>query len=120
VAILDDARLKELLTIIHALGMQCLVEVHNEAELDRALACNARIIGINNRNLVTMSVDINITGKLRPLIPPGKIVVSESGIKRRDDIQRMREWGTHAVLVGEALVTAEDIPARIKELFDQG
>ncbi len=118
-AVLDDAGLKGLLSLSHDMGMKCLVEVHNGQELDRALACSAGIIGINNRNLTNMTVDINTTGRLRPLVPPGKIVVSESGIKGQDDMWRMRAWGVNAVLVGEALVTAGDIPAKIKELLDQ-
>ncbi len=116
-AILDDSELKELLSLSHALGMQCLVEVHNENELKRALACDAKIIGINNRNLDTMAVDLNVTRRLRPLIPPDRLVVSESGIKGRGDIQKLREWGVNAVLVGEALVTAGDVAAKIKELL---
>ncbi len=117
VSILDDAKLEELLSLSHQLGMQCLVEVHNENELKRALACDAGIIGINNRNLDTMTVDIDVTRQLCPLIPPGRIVVSESGIKQPADIQKLKEWGVDAVLVGEALVTADDVSAKIKELF---
>jgi indole-3-glycerol phosphate synthase len=117
VAILDDSKLKELLSLSHELGMQCLVEVHNEDELKRALACDAKIIGINNRNLDTMAVDLNVTKKLRPLIPPDRLVVSESGIKGRSEIQRLRELGVNAVLIGEALVTASDVAAKIKELL---
>jgi indole-3-glycerol phosphate synthase len=118
-AVLDDAGLEELLSLSHDLGMPCLVEVHNEAELKRALACPARIIGINNRNLKTMSVDLAVTRRLRPLIPPDRIVVSESGIKGPGDIRKLREWGVDAVLIGEALATAGDVTAKIKELFDQ-
>jgi len=117
VAILDDSQLKELLSLSHELGMKCLVEVHNEEELKRALAINAEIIGINNRHLDTMAVDINVTQNLRPLITPGQIAVSESGIKGREDIQRLRELGVNAVLIGEALVTASDVAAKIKELL---
>jgi indole-3-glycerol phosphate synthase len=117
IAILDDAALKELITISHKLGMHCLLEVHDEAELKRALVCDAQLIGINNRNLQTLEVDINVTKELRPHIPPGRIVVSESGIKGRDDIQKLKDLGVDAVLIGEALVTASDIPARIKELL---
>jgi indole-3-glycerol phosphate synthase len=117
VAILDDSQLKELLSLSRELGMNCLVEVHNEEELKKALVCDVKIIGINNRNLDTMAVDINVTKKLRPLIPPDRIVVSESGIKGRGDIKKLREWGVNAVLIGEALVTADDVPAKIKELF---
>ncbi len=116
-AILDDTELKELLSLNHDLGMQCLVEVHNEEELKRALACDVKIIGINNRNLDTMAVDINVTKRLRPLIPSDRLVVSESGIKGRGDVERLREWGVDAVLIGEALVTASDVAAKIKELL---
>jgi indole-3-glycerol phosphate synthase len=117
VAILDNDALKNLITVSHKLGMHCLVEVHNEAELKRSLSSDAHLIGINNRNLDTLKVDINVTKKLRSLIPPGRIAVSESGIKGRDDIQKLKDWGVDAVLIGEALVTAADIPARIKELL---
>jgi len=117
VAILDDTRLKELLSLSHDLGMQCLVEVHNEDELKRALVCKAEIIGINNRDLDTMTVDLDVTRRLRPLIPLDRLVVSESGIKGRDDIQKLKEWGVNAVLVGEALVTVKDVAAKIKELL---
>jgi indole-3-glycerol phosphate synthase len=117
VATLDNTGLEELLSLSHNLGMQCLVEVHNENELKRALASDVKIIGINNRNLDTMSVDINVTRRLRPLIPPERIVVSESGIKGRGDVQKLREWGINAVLIGEALVTASDVAAKIKELL---
>ena len=116
-AILDDSGLKELLSLSHALGMQCLVEVHNENELKRALKHNARIIGINNRDLDTMAVDLNVTGRLRPLIPSDRLVVSESGIKGRGDIKKLREWGINAVLIGEALITAGDVATKIKELL---
>jgi indole-3-glycerol phosphate synthase len=116
-AILDDSELKELLSLSHELGMQCLVEVHNENELKRALACDVKIIGINNRNLDTMAVDLNVTRRLRPLIPSGRLVVSESGIKGRDDIQKLREWGVNAMLVGEALIIAGDVATKIKELL---
>jgi indole-3-glycerol phosphate synthase len=116
-AILEDAMLKKLITISHKLGMHCLLEVHDEAELERALACDAQLIGINNRNLDTLEVDINVTRRLRPLVPPGRLAVSESGIKEREDIEKLRAWGADAVLIGGALVTAKDIPAKIKELF---
>jgi indole-3-glycerol phosphate synthase len=116
-AILDDSQLKELLSLSHELGMQCLVEVHNEGELEKALKQDARIIGINNRNLDTLAVDMNVTRRLRPLILQDRVVVSESGLKGRDEIQELRKLGVNAVLMGEALVTASDIAAKIKELF---
>jgi indole-3-glycerol phosphate synthase len=117
VAILDDAQLEELLSLSHALGMQCLVEVHRRSELERALAHDIKIIGINNRDLDTMKVDINITGQLRPPIPRGRIVVSESGIRGREEVEKLKEWRVNAMLVGEALVSADDVAAKIKELL---
>jgi indole-3-glycerol phosphate synthase len=116
-AILKPKQLKQLLTLSRSLGLGCLVEVHNEDELSIVLDSDAETIGINNRDLKTFKVDLNTTRRLRPLIPEGKIVVSESGINNRDDVQKLREWGVNAMLIGEALVTARDIPARIKELM---
>jgi indole-3-glycerol phosphate synthase len=94
-----------------------LVEVHNEGEVDSALNGGAKIIGINNRNLNTFKVDIDTTHRLRSLIPKDKIVVSESGISTRSDIEKLKKWGVNTVLVGEALVTATDIPAKMRELL---
>jgi len=82
-----------------------------------ALLAGAEIIGINNRDLNTFIVDINTTRRLRPLIPEGRIMVSESGIKNRDDIIKLSELGVNAVLVGEVLVTAGNIPAKMEELI---
>jgi len=117
VAVLDETQLAELLSISHSCGLTCLVEVHSEEEINVALHCDARIIGINNRDLSTFGVDIDTTRRLRPLIPRGCIVVSESGISQPQDIEKMKEWGVNAVLVGEALVTAADLPAKMKELI---
>jgi indole-3-glycerol phosphate synthase len=116
-AILSLAQLKELVSISHNLGLSCLVEVHNEDEVERAVPSNAAVIGINNRDLNTFVVDINTTRRLRPLIPKEKTVVSESGIKSRKDIEKLAKWGVDAVLVGEALVTARDVRAKMKELL---
>lgn len=115
-ALLEAPELEELLGISHRLGMQCLVEVHNESEVTAAVSSGARIIGINNRDLNTFTVDLTTTGRLRPLIPPDRIVVSESGIKDRDDLAQLKDWGVAAALIGEALVSAPDIAARLKEL----
>ncbi|MFC1929630.1 indole-3-glycerol phosphate synthase TrpC [Chloroflexota bacterium] len=117
VAILSSHQLAELLSLSHELGMSCLVEVHNEKELDTALKSGANIIGINNRDLKTFTVDLATTGRLRPLIPPDRIVVSESGIKDRNDMEKLRQWGIDAVLIGEALMSAPDIAAKMKELL---
>ncbi len=118
VAILAPRQLVELISLTRQLGMECLVEVHNEAELEIALKSSARIIGINNRDLSTFTVDINTTRRLRPLIPTDRIVVSESGIKDRADMARLRRWGVDAVLIGEALMSAPDITAKMKELLE--
>ena len=117
VAILSQEQLKELLSLSRNLGLSCLVEVHNEDEVERALSSSAKIIGINNRNLDTFKVDINTTRRLRPLIPKDRIVVSESGISNRSDVEKLKKWGVNTVLVGEALVTADDIPAKMRELI---
>ena len=117
VAILEEEQLLELLSLGHHLGLSCLVEVHRADEIERALNCSARIIGINNRDLSTFEVDIDTTRKLRPLIPQECLVVSESGISRQWDVEKMKEWGVNAVLVGEALITAGDLPAKMKELM---
>jgi len=116
-AILEPKQLEKMITISRSLGLSCLVEVHNEEELKKALASGAEIIGINNRDLKTFEVDINTTRRLRPLVPENKIVVSESGISRREDVIKLREWRVDAVLIGEALVTARNIPNKIKELM---
>jgi len=116
VAILTPGKLGELLMLSHELGMSCLVETHDEVELGTALSSGAKIIGINNRDLRTFTVDITITQRLRPLIPQDRIVVSESGIKSRSDMERLRQWGVDAVLIGESLISAPNIAAKIKEL----
>jgi len=117
VAILTPEKLEALLRLSYELSMNCLVEVHNEAELEIALRSGARIIGINNRDLKTFTVDLATTERLRPLIPPDRIVVSESGIKDRSDMEKLRQWGVDAALIGESLMSAPDITAKMKELL---
>lgn len=117
VAILMQEKLEELLFLSHQLGMSCLVEVHNEAELQIALGSGAMIIGINNRDLKTFTIDLTTTERLRPLIPQDRLVVSESGIKGRSDMEKLRQWGVDAVLIGESLISAPNIAAKIKELL---
>jgi indole-3-glycerol phosphate synthase len=116
-AILKPAKLQELLQLSHELHMSCLVETHNEAEVEIALKSEAKIIGINNRDLTNFRVDIATTERLRPLIPPDRIVVSESGIKERKDIEGLRQLGINAVIVGESLMSAPDIAAKMRELL---
>ncbi|MFC1979269.1 indole-3-glycerol phosphate synthase TrpC [Chloroflexota bacterium] len=117
VAILTPEKLEELLLLSHQLGMSCLVEVHNEAELEIAVGSGARIIGINNRDLNTFTVDLTTTERLRPLIPQDRLVVSESGIKERSDMEKLRQWRVDAVLIGESLISALNIEAKMKELL---
>ena len=115
-AILSLSELSALIEIAHGLGMVALVEVHSEPEVGRALEAEANLIGINNRNLADFSVDLTTTLKLRPLIPPHIIVVSESGIKSKADISILQAVGINAVLVGETLVTSPDPEAKLREL----
>ncbi|MDD5288255.1 MAG: indole-3-glycerol phosphate synthase TrpC [Dehalococcoidales bacterium] len=117
VAILTPEKLRELLQLSHRLGMICLVEVHNNIEVETALKSEATIIGINNRDLNTFTVDLNTTAKLRSIIPPDRIVVSESGIKNREDMEKLGKWGVNSALIGEALMSAPDIATKIKELL---
>jgi indole-3-glycerol phosphate synthase len=118
VAALDDATLAELLALTHELGMQALVEVHDEAELDRALALGATLVGVNNRDLHTFVTNLETTRRLAARLPADNrpLLISESGIATAADVALVREWGVDAVLVGEALVTAPDVAGRVREL----
>ena len=119
VAILEPAQLKELLDAAQAHWMQCLVEVHDEAELETAVDVGAEIIGINNRDLRTFTTDLSVTERIAPLVPRGKQIVSESGIFTRDHLRQMNKVRVNAVLVGEALVTAPDVGEKVRELTGQ-
>tara|TARA_B100001750_G_scaffold247097_1_gene271691 strand:+ start:2003 stop:2788 length:786 start_codon:yes stop_codon:yes gene_type:complete len=112
VAANDKTKLTEMIHLCSELWMQAVVEVHSEDELEIALEAGAEIIGINNRNLETFIVDLQVTEKLASLIPENKVIVSESGIRTRADIDYLAKHGVHAVLVGEALVSSED-PAMV-------
>ena len=116
VGILGVGQIKELLELSQSLWMQVLVEIHSEKELDIALDAGADIIGINNRDLSTFETDVSLSQRLRPLIPKGKIVVAESGIKSREDIKLLRKSQIDAVLEGEAIMTAKDVGTKIREL----
>jgi indole-3-glycerol phosphate synthase len=118
VAALDDATLADLQALTRALGMQALVEVHDEAELDRALALGATLVGVNNRDLHTFRTTLETTRRLAARLPSASrpLLISESGIARAADVALVREWGVDAVLVGEALVTAPDVAGRVREL----
>jgi indole-3-glycerol phosphate synthase len=107
-------KLGEFIAVAENLGLNAVVEVHTEKELDLALAADAEIIGINNRNLDTFVTDINTSRKLRAQIPEGKIVVAESGIMTRADIDFLMQANIHAFLIGEALITAPDIGKKLR------
>jgi indole-3-glycerol phosphate synthase len=98
------------------LGMCALVEVHAEPEVEEALAAGARVIGINNRNLRTLTVDLETARRLRPLVPDGVIVISESGIESEADVWRACQAGVHALLIGTALMTSADPAGRLRAL----
>ena len=116
-ALIDDKHFADLHACALSLGLTALVEVHDEAETERALNLkDLKLIGINNRNLATFEVSLETTERLRPLIPPDIAVVSESGISTASVVDRLAEINIDAILVGEALVTADDIPAKVKEL----
>jgi indole-3-glycerol phosphate synthase len=116
-AILTRAKLCELLEVSHMLGMCCLVEVHDTKELNVAMSSEAKIIGINNRDLKTFKVDLGTTERLRPLINKDHIVVSESGIQNRADVLKLQELGIDALLIGEAFMSADNIGNKMKELM---
>lgn len=115
-AILDQETLTEYLRLAHSLGLSALVETHAEAEVDMALAAGARMIGVNNRNLKTFEVDVNLSIRLRKMVPPDIIFVSESGISTADDVDTLRKNGVEAVLVGETLMRAPDKKAALTQL----
>lgn len=119
VAALDDGRLRELHDAAAAYHLAALVEVHNEGELERALAVGTRIIGINNRDLHTFRVDLATAERLTAEVPDGILTVAESGIERAADVRRLAAAGVDAILVGEALVKSPDRAASIRNLLER-
>lgn len=116
-ALPDDSHFADLHACALSLGLTALVEVHDEAETERTLKIpNIQLIGINNRNLATFDVSLTTTERLRPMIPANITVVAESGIFTAQDVDRLANINIDAILVGEALVTSEDIPAKVREL----
>ena len=116
-SILDKSQIKEYISICDMLGLSALVEVHDETEMQTALQSGARIVGVNNRNLKDFSVDTDNSRKLRELVPNDIIFVSESGVKTPEDVQKLRDIGADAVLIGETLMRAEnkrDMLAKLK------
>ena len=117
VAALSDDHLRDLLAVGARYGMDVLVEVHDEAELDRATSAGANVIGINNRDLHTFEIDLAVSERLAPSVPAGTVVVGESGIFHRGDVERMEQAGVHAVLVGESLIVAPDRTSAVRRLL---
>jgi indole-3-glycerol phosphate synthase len=115
VASLDDATLRHLYETAHACQLDVLVEVHDLPEMDRALELGADLIGINNRNLKTFQVDLATTEALAEEIPNDTVAVSESGIRTAEDVRRLRACGINAVLVGETLMRASNVPDKLRE-----
>lgn len=118
-SLLDDEQLKRYFDLAHSLGLSCLVEAHDEEEVKRALSIGARIIGVNNRDLKTFTVDINNSIRLRQLVPEDILFVSESGIQNHGDIQNLYNHQVNGVLIGETLMKADDKQKMINELRGQ-
>lgn len=116
VRLLSSSQLSDYRMLAESLGMHALVEIHSEAELETAVAAGAWVVGINNRNLADFTVDLAITERLAPRVPRDKVVVAESGVSTRADVGRAAHAGAHAVLVGEALMRAGDVAAKVQEL----
>jgi len=116
-AILDDTQLRYLLGIARSLGMHCLVEAHNEEEVQRAVAAGAMIIGVNSRDLKTFQMYPGLIRTLRPLIPADRVLVAESGIHTQADARRLARYDVQAMLVGESLITSRDIAGQLRQLL---
>jgi indole-3-glycerol phosphate synthase len=116
-AALDLSRLQEFSRLAGELELDVLLEVHDEAELERALQVPAAMLGINNRNLQTFHTDLATTERLLPLIPAGRLVVAESGLRHRADIRRLQQAGAQAFLIGESLMREADVAAKLTSLL---
>lgn len=117
-ALLSDAELSEYRQMAESLGMDALVEAHDEREVERALKSGAAILGVNNRNLKDFTVDIGNSLRLRPLVPPGIPFIAESGIHDGAAVKRLAEHGVSGVLIGELLMRSPSIEAKMKELME--
>jgi len=118
--ILPKEQLKDLIDLCLELGLTALTEVHNREDLDKAIECEADVIGINNRDLDTFVVNTDTTFALAPLVPKGRVIVSESGINNGEDIQALKETGVQAVLVGSALMKSDDLVKKTREMVEAG
>ena len=115
--ILEEGQLRDFLGLASELGLAALVEVHDAADMEKAVSSGARIVGINNRDLATFRTDLEVSIRLARMVPKGVTVVSESGIDSRGDIEKLMEAGIHAVLVGESLMRERDIGKKLRELL---
>lgn len=120
VAILSDEQLKKFQNLAADLDMDCLVEIHDERELDRALQSGAEILGINNRDLHSFDVDIGTSERLIPKIPKDRVIVVESGIKTHHEVRKFQDMGASAVLIGETFLKEQDVKNKIKEVMGKG
>lgn len=118
-AALSNSQAEELHHSAVSFGMDVLIEVHNEEEMERALRLPSGLIGINNRNLKTLQIDLSVTERLKAIVPTGRIVVCESGIQSADDISRIRNAGVHCFLIGESLMRQNDVENATKSLFSR-
>ncbi|MGQ9654419.1 MAG: indole-3-glycerol phosphate synthase TrpC [Thermodesulfobacteriota bacterium] len=118
--LLSHQALRGLILLAETIGLSALVEVHTREELDKALAAGAKVIGINNRDLRTFSTDLTTTAELAPHVPQDRVLVSESGIRTRADIETLLSWGVKCCLMGETLMAARDIGAKLRELLGRG
>ncbi|MBN1870302.1 MAG: indole-3-glycerol phosphate synthase TrpC [Candidatus Omnitrophica bacterium] len=116
-AILEDAVLKELIAAARFLGLDCLVEIHNENELKKACNAGAEIIGVNNRDLFAFFIDMQVCMRLIPKIPKDKIIVGESGFKKYSEVKALKDAGAHAILIGETFMREDDIGKKMKEVL---
>ena len=116
VAILDKDTLKKYIDIAHSIGLGCLVEAHDEKELEIAISCGAKVVGVNNRNLKDFTIDMNNSINLRNKAPKDVLFVSESGIKTRSDIKKLEDNNIDAVLIGETLMRSNDIINEVRKL----
>lgn len=115
--LLSRSELFQFMEICRNLAMDAVIEVHNEEDLSKALSVDSRAIGINNRNLHTFQVDLNVTSNLIRSIPEDKCIISESGIKRYEEVMYLKSLGVDAVLIGEAFMRSDDIGAKVRELM---
>jgi len=115
--ILSIAELTKFYNLASELGLDCLIEVHSEEDIEKALAIDAAIIGINNRDLHTFKSDMGVTQRLIRIIPQNKVIVSESGIKSYEDVMFLKSLGVNAVLIGEVFMEADDIAAKMREIM---